>query len=237
MALIELGTLRDYWKKVYDSIIAHDAVDSGDPLKIGGKASTDAPTAVSVGDRVNAWFDLNGRLMVKNDQSLPTGASTEAKQDTLIAKDFATQTTLASLLAKVISAPATEAKQDTIITYVDQLETILTAIKDTAGIKKITDPIIIADKEATAFEQVTVDNTAGGTILTSATYATNTKAYITVENNNIRFRIDGGIPTATLGHLVAMGSLIELNSNSDIVNFKGIAISETSAVLNCTYLS
>lgn len=38
--------------------------------------------------------------------------ATEAKQDTLIAKDFATQTTLAALLAKVISAPATEAKQD-----------------------------------------------------------------------------------------------------------------------------
>lgn len=37
--------------------------------------------------------------------------ATEAKQDTLIAKDFATQTTLAALLAKVIAAPATEAKQ------------------------------------------------------------------------------------------------------------------------------
>lgn len=32
---------------------------------------------------------------------------------TLIAKDFATQTTLASVLAKIIAAPATEAKQDT----------------------------------------------------------------------------------------------------------------------------
>lgn len=41
--------------------------------------------------------------------------ATEAKQDTLIAKDFATQTTLAALLAKVIAAPATEAKQDTMI--------------------------------------------------------------------------------------------------------------------------
>lgn len=39
--------------------------------------------------------------------------ATEAKQDTLIAKDYATQTTLAALLAKFIAAPATEAKQDT----------------------------------------------------------------------------------------------------------------------------
>ena len=28
MALIELGTLRDYWKKVYDWITATDAVSS-----------------------------------------------------------------------------------------------------------------------------------------------------------------------------------------------------------------
>lgn len=38
--------------------------------------------------------------------------ATEAKQDTLIAKDFATQTTLAAVLAKIVAAPAIEAKQD-----------------------------------------------------------------------------------------------------------------------------
>ena len=50
----------------------------------------------------------------------PVGGATEAKQDTgnaslatIAGKDFATQTTLAALLAKVIAAPATEAKQDT----------------------------------------------------------------------------------------------------------------------------
>jgi len=60
------------------------------------------------------------------------GGATEAKQDTLIAKDFATQTTLAAvlakltsdpatqttlaaILAKIIAAPATEAKQDTLL--------------------------------------------------------------------------------------------------------------------------
>jgi len=35
--------------------------------------------------------------------------ATEAKQDTLIAKDFATQTTLEAVLAKIIAAPSTEA--------------------------------------------------------------------------------------------------------------------------------
>jgi len=75
LALITLATLRDYWKRVSDSIVAHDAVDTGDPLKIGGKASDVAPTAVVVGDRVNAWLDLNGRLLIKHDLALPAGTN------------------------------------------------------------------------------------------------------------------------------------------------------------------
>ena len=44
---------------------AHDAVDAGEPVKIGGFAKAAAPTAVSADlDRVNAWFDLSGRLSV-----------------------------------------------------------------------------------------------------------------------------------------------------------------------------
>ena len=45
--------------------VAHDAVDSGDPVKIGGKANTSPPTAVAAGDRVDAFFDANGRLTVR----------------------------------------------------------------------------------------------------------------------------------------------------------------------------
>lgn len=44
--------------------IAHDAVDAGLPLKVGGYANSAAPTAVAVGDRVNQWFTLNGRAVV-----------------------------------------------------------------------------------------------------------------------------------------------------------------------------
>ena len=43
--------------------VAHDAADVGNPLKIGGRASTGAPLAVAPGDRVNAYFDPNGRLV------------------------------------------------------------------------------------------------------------------------------------------------------------------------------
>jgi hypothetical protein len=44
--------------------VAHGSADSGDPLKIGGKASTSRPTAVSNAQRVNAWFEEYGRLVV-----------------------------------------------------------------------------------------------------------------------------------------------------------------------------
>ena len=41
--------------------VAHDAADAGEPIKVGGRAQATAPTAVSLdGDRVNAWFLLNG---------------------------------------------------------------------------------------------------------------------------------------------------------------------------------
>ena len=40
---------------------AHDAVDAGAPVKIGGKATSNTdPTAVAGADRVDAWFDVQG---------------------------------------------------------------------------------------------------------------------------------------------------------------------------------
>jgi len=44
--------------------VAHDGVDAGEPVKIGGYAASSAPVAVAEADRVNAWFDLSGRQQV-----------------------------------------------------------------------------------------------------------------------------------------------------------------------------
>ena len=44
--------------------VAHDAIDGGEPVKIGGKANSSTPTAVAAADRVDAWFGLNGELIV-----------------------------------------------------------------------------------------------------------------------------------------------------------------------------
>lgn len=43
----------------------HDELEvRNPPVKIGGRAHSDVPDAVTDGDRVNAQFDLNGRLVV-----------------------------------------------------------------------------------------------------------------------------------------------------------------------------
>ena len=44
--------------------VAHDAVDSGNPVKVGGQARTTNPTAVADGDRVNFTADKLGRQVV-----------------------------------------------------------------------------------------------------------------------------------------------------------------------------
>ena len=44
--------------------VAHDAADSGNPIKVGGRAHTSNPTAVANGDRVNAVYDTQGRAIV-----------------------------------------------------------------------------------------------------------------------------------------------------------------------------
>lgn len=44
--------------------LAHDAADAGNPVKIGGRAVTTLPTAVSANDRSDALMDLYGRLQV-----------------------------------------------------------------------------------------------------------------------------------------------------------------------------
>ena len=46
--------------------LAHDAVDAGNPLKIGGKALSASPTNVAGNDRTNTYYDLAGRLMVRD---------------------------------------------------------------------------------------------------------------------------------------------------------------------------
>lgn len=55
--------------------VANDAADSGNPVKIGGKAASAAPTAVAAADRVNGLFDLWGRLHGRNGAQAPVAST------------------------------------------------------------------------------------------------------------------------------------------------------------------
>lgn len=55
--------------------LANDAVDSGNPIKIGGKAVSAAPTAVAAADRVNGLFDLWGRLFTRHGAQAPAAST------------------------------------------------------------------------------------------------------------------------------------------------------------------
>ena len=47
--------------------VAHDAVDSGNPIKIGGRADTTFQPAVADADRVDALFDVYGQIRSRTD--------------------------------------------------------------------------------------------------------------------------------------------------------------------------
>lgn len=62
--------------------------------------------------------------------------------------------------------------------------------------------VMITEKVPFEYERLSV--TDGEVVNLTAEYADVAKeAFITVEDNDIRMRIDGGDPTATLGHLVS----------------------------------
>lgn len=85
----------------------------------------------------------------------------------------------------------------------------------------------------TDFETVTVAGTAIG--LTTATSAHARNAMLTVESASIRFRVDGGAPTASVGHLAGKGDVIILESAGEIAAFRAIRTNGTSASLSVSY--
>jgi len=90
-------------------------------------------------------------------------------------------------------------------------------------------------QKAVDFEQLTIDATAGGIALTPTKYANARSAKFGIEAADIRMRVDGGVPTSTLGQLGEDGDWIEIDTKEDLVNFKAIRTGSVSAVVNVTY--
>ena len=76
--------------------------------KIGEVA--ELPTANTIMDRLKAIATNTANIKVDADTINVNTDELESLLTTLSAKDFATQTTLAQILAKIIAEPATEAK-------------------------------------------------------------------------------------------------------------------------------
>jgi hypothetical protein len=87
-----------------------------------------------------------------------------------------------------------------------------------------------------SFEQLTADATVGGIALTPSVFEKVKRAIITVGDAKIRYRFDGGAPTATIGHVCDVDKSIELSSIEEIINFRAIRTGTTSAVLSITYI-
>lgn len=90
------------------------------------------------------------------------------------------------------------------------------------------------------FEQVTIDNTAGGVGLTASKYApagplTASRAMITLTTAQIRFTLDATAPTATAGLVMDIGDVLEIDSANDIKNFKAIRTGASSGVIDVQY--
>jgi hypothetical protein len=61
-----------------------------------------------------------------------------------------------------------------------------------------------------------------------------TPALISVENNSIRYRYDGGNPTSSEGHLVLPGGGLTLSGVEALTKFKVISV-EDQAIIQVTY--
>jgi hypothetical protein len=98
---------------------------------------------------------------------------------------------------------------------------------------------------AGAYEDLTIDDTEGGVGFTSTKRIPTTGSFLgvpcqnvfcTIDYNDedIRFTIDGTVPTATVGHLLRKGGILELDNGSDVKNFRAIQVSAPST-LRITY--
>lgn len=88
-----------------------------------------------------------------------------------------------------------------------------------------------------AFETITVSTAAIG--FTTATMQAGDLspglAVVTVESNPIRFRVDGTVPTSTVGHLSVAGDVLTVCGGSSVGRFSAIRQGASNATLTVTY--
>jgi outer membrane lipoprotein-sorting protein len=91
------------------------------------------------------------------------------------------------------------------------------------------------DLQAADYESITVSSTAVG--FTSSKLSNSIKGvFCTLENAQVRFRMDGTDPTATEGHLLEVGQSLTIYNWTILRKIKFIRTGSTDGVLKVTYL-
>src|SRR3990167_8600700 len=93
-----------------------------------------------------------------------------------------------------------------------------------------TEPLAI---EWNDFESITVSSTA--LALTEARVENAQEVFITVESQAVRYRIDGQVPTATVGHVLEAGANLALSGYWELDKFRVIRRDGVDATLRVTY--
>lgn len=89
-----------------------------------------------------------------------------------------------------------------------------------------------------AFETITVAGTAIGFTPATASPGAATGAevaHLTLEAGQIRYRADGTDPTATVGHLMDPGDVLELSGADTLRRFRAIRTGGVSGTLSVSY--
>lgn len=89
-----------------------------------------------------------------------------------------------------------------------------------------------------AFEQVTVAGTAIGftaTKITASGLPMATFASCRLETAEVRYTVDGSVPTSTVGTPLEPGDVLELTGHDVLSAFRAIRTGATSGQLDCHY--
>lgn len=88
----------------------------------------------------------------------------------------------------------------------------------------------------TGYEAITVDDTEGGKSFTVAKYYNTTTrkivsdyAIVVLETAQIRFTVDGTVPTTTVGTPMEISQVWAFESYDELKNFKAIRTSDTTS--------
>ena len=96
---------------------------------------------------------------------------------------------------------------------------------------------IIVPSEGLSYEEITVTNAVVG--FTSALLLASLQpkgAVLTLETAAIRWRIDGGNPSGTVGHLMSVGDSIVIHGPNNMPSFKAFRDTAVDGVLRVTYI-